>query len=342
MTSQPGAKRSKSRRKKRIFRRIGFSFGISAVIFLIVVFSMVLFSKTDVPNGDDGDLSFDTLQTNENKLPSLQQYTARDGEKLSYRYYGAETDKTIILLHGSAYHSSYLQPLASHLSENDVANVYTPDFRGHGPQTENRGEADYIGQLEDDINDFVKYIRSQQEGPLLLGGHSSGGGTVIRYAGGENEPVDGYLMLSPFIHHTAPTYRPDSEWSNVNMPRMIGLSILNTFGITVLNHKDVISFNMPEAVRDGTETLRYNYALQISMHARNDYGKDIASLEEPSFVMIGTDDHISKPEAFQPLFNEYSPKTKVSLLPDISHFDVVTKNTAHKMIAEWLDHYDGP
>ncbi|SDY26079.1 MULTISPECIES: alpha/beta hydrolase [Salimicrobium] len=341
MTSQPVSKGSKSQRKK-IFRRIGFSFGISAVVFLGVVFSMVLFSETEAPEGNDGGLSFDTLQTEESKLPPLHQHTARDGEKLSYRYYEGEADKTLILLHGSAYHSSYLQPLASHLSENDVANVYTPDFRGHGPQTENRGEADYIGQLEDDINDFVKYIRSQQEGPLLLGGHSSGGGTVIRYAGGENEPVDGYLMLSPFIHHTAPTYRSDSEWSNVNMPRMIGLSILNTFGITVLNHKDVISFNMPEAVRDGTETLRYNYALQISMHARNDYGKDIASLEKPSFVMIGTDDHVSKPEAFKPLFNEYSPETKVSLLEDTSHFGVVTRNAAHKTIAGWLEQYDGP
>ncbi|CQR47433.1 Arylesterase [Paraliobacillus sp. PM-2] len=341
MNSQLVTKESQKQRKKTIFKRIVFSFGISVVVFFSVVVFMVLFSKTDVPNGNKENLSFNRLETDEAKLTSMQQYTARDGQELSYRYYNGNASKTLILLHGSAYHSSYLQPLASYLSEHNVVNVYTPDLRGHGSQTKNRGDVKYIGQIEDDISDFVKYVRKQQKGEILLGGHSSGGGTVIRYAGGDNAPVDGYLLLSPFIHHTAPTYRSDSEWTNVNLPRMIGLSILNTFGISVLNHHDVISFNMPESVRDGTETLRYTYALQTSMHPRNDYGKDIASLDKPSYLMIGSDDNVFKAEAFKSLFNKNSSKTKVNILKDISHFGVVTKNAAQKSISKWLKNLDG-
>lgn len=326
-------------KNKKIFKWIGISTVISVIIFFIVVTSMVLFSKTSTPLKGSENLNFNVLNTNKDKLPTLQKYTAKDGKELFYRYYNGNVDKTLIILHGSAYHSSYLQPLASYLSENNIANVYTPDLRGHGPETNNRGDVEYIGQLEDDLSDLVKLLRSQHEGPILLGGHSSGGGTVIRYAGGNNAPVDGYLMLAPYVHHTASTYRSENEWTNVNLPRIIGLDILNTFKITALNHKDVISFNMPEDSRNGTETLKYSYTLQTSMHPRDNYEQDIQNLDKPSFLMVGEDDNTFNTSAFAPLFGQYSPETKINILSNTSHFGVITKTTAHKSISNWLKKY---
>ncbi len=84
-------------------------------------------------------------------LPELQSYIARDGAQLSYRLYESNipTDKTVILLHGSAWHSMQFHPLAEYLSRTGQAHVITPDLRGHGFAPQQRGDIDYIGQLED-------------------------------------------------------------------------------------------------------------------------------------------------------------------------------------------------
>jgi pimeloyl-ACP methyl ester carboxylesterase len=282
-------------------------------------------------------LQFEALAVNEAKLPSLQFYETHDGQQLAYRYYDADTTElSLILLHGSAYHSRYLQPLASYLAEHGVANIYTPDMRGHGPKTTTRGDVKYIGQLENDISDLVHYARQHQNGAVILGGHSSRGGAVIRYAGGDNAAVEGYLLLAPYIHYNAPTAPPKNQWANANVLRIIGLNILNGLGITVFNHLDVISFSMPDAVRDGTETLQYSYTLQMSMHPHGDYGNDIASLDASCLVLVGADDEVFKAKSFKQLFASYSPETRVTVVPGISHFGVVTKHSAQVRIASWL------
>ena len=39
------------------------------------------------------------------------------------------SDKVMILLHGSGWHSQYFLPLAEFISSEGLAQVYTPDFR---------------------------------------------------------------------------------------------------------------------------------------------------------------------------------------------------------------------
>ena len=96
---------------------------------------------------------------------------------MGYRHYPSDTDKALILLHGSGYHSQYLLPLAEFISTEGLAQVYTPDLRGHGPSLARRGDVDYINQLEDDLADLVTEIRQDcSDATMLVGGHSSGGG----------------------------------------------------------------------------------------------------------------------------------------------------------------------
>ncbi|WP_344970068.1 alpha/beta hydrolase [Salinactinospora qingdaonensis] len=281
-------------------------------------------------------MSFDELTAAEN-LPEVEYYSARDDAELPYRHYPSSADIAIVLLHGSAYHSSYLAPLASYLARNGVAEVYTPDLRGHGPHAENRGDVAHVGQLEDDIADFADFLRRTTDpSALLLGGHSSGGGTAIRFAGndGTKPRFDGYVLLAPYIHHTAATYR-DSEWTNVNVARMAGLGMLNSVGITAFNHERVISFNMPESYRDGTETLGYSYRLQRSMHPRDDYHSDISGLPAETLVVVGEQDETFTAEAYEPLFARHSEAT-VRTVGGVSHFGVVREPSAQQVVAEWV------
>lgn len=315
---------------------------VSFIVFALVVMGLVLFSPTKQPTDSDS-LNFDNLSTDENVETPLQHYEARDGQRLSYRYYdGGESDKALILLHGSGYHSSYLAPLASYLANNQSAHVYTPDLRGHGPETDNRGDTDYIGQIEDDLDDFIDHVNNAESSDtLLLGGHSSGGGTVIRHAGSSHdESVDGHLLLAPYIHHSDATLPENgSGWTNVNTPRIIGLSILNTFGVTAFNDEHVVSFNMPEDYRDGSETLYYSYDLQISMHPGNDYHSDIASLGENTLVLAGRDDESFSAEEYPPLFSEYAPDADVRLIEGLSHFEIINEASAQAAVKSWVDSF---
>lgn len=328
-------------KRNNLLKRLLLSGAIAVVVSLVgtisVAIGLVQFSQTAEPDGQADNLRFDQLQTDEDKLAPLESYQARDGQQLSYRYYTSDAEQALIMLHGSAYHSDYLQPLASYLAENNIANVYTPDFRGHGPNASERGDVAYIGQLEDDISDLVEFVSQRETGSVVLGGHSSGGGTAIRYAGGDQaSSVDGYLLLAPYIHYQAPTAAETNDWANVNTPRMAGLSILNFFQITAFNHKDVISFNMPAEVRDGTETLQYSYMLQTSMHPRGDYQQDIASLPDNTQLLIGGKDEVFQPDAYQPLFEEHAPQVTTKSLPETSHFGIVTKDSAHQTVADWM------
>ncbi|WP_219914461.1 alpha/beta hydrolase [Thalassobacillus sp. CUG 92003] len=279
------------------------------------------------------------METNGQQSKELEEYQTRDGSSLTYRYYDSTAENILILIHGSGYHSEYLEPLATNLSQEGVASVYTPNLRGHGPNPEKRGDVDYLGQIEQDLNDLIDYIRKRHpEQPIILGGHSSGGGTVIRFAGGEfsHNAVNRYLLIAPYIHHNAPTNKSNNEWANVNTPRIIGLSMLNQIGITHLNDRNVISFNMPNNYRDNTETLRYSYRLQTSMHPRPDYEKDISSMDGEVLVLAGSGDKSFKADQYEKVFNTH-PNTEVMIMEGLSHFAPINDNDAQNEIATWLE-----
>ena len=99
-----------------------------------LVGALLLLLATPLWSQQDGGMDFDQV-TGGAPPPALHKYQARDGTPLHYREYAGTGDaaRVIVLLHGSGYHSGYLQPLASGLAESDDVRVYTPDLRGHGP-----------------------------------------------------------------------------------------------------------------------------------------------------------------------------------------------------------------
>ncbi|SFM18055.1 alpha/beta hydrolase [Salibacterium qingdaonense] len=323
---------------KKVRRIAGITVASTVVIYLGLAHGLALFSETKAPAGEQTSLNMENIETEDDELPKLETYEARDGSTLSYRHYESDADQVLVLLHGSGYHSAYLQSLASHLAEAGTASVYTPDLRGHGPAPETRGDIDHISRLEKDVHDLIDVVRDRHpEASIVLGGHSSGGGTVIRTAGGDeaHPAVERYLLLAPYIHHTASTNQSEeSGWANVNVPRMAGLSMLNTIGIGYLNGLDVISFNMPESVRDGTETLTYSYRLQKGMHPRDDYASDIAAMENVR-VLAGSADESFHAGQYEKVFD--TRRADVRLLDGLGHFGPVLSEKAHQEAAAWIE-----
>ena len=116
-------------------------------------------------------------------FPAPRQFRARDGASLQYRAYPAASNNVAILIHGSAFPGTSMHALAEALRGAGVT-VYVPDVRGHGGSGR-RGDIDYIGQIDDDLADFVDQLGPAKSGETrTLVGFSAGAGFTIRFAGG--------------------------------------------------------------------------------------------------------------------------------------------------------------
>ena len=121
---------------------------------------------------------------------------------------------------------------------------YAPDIRGHGASGR-RGDIDHIGELEDDLSDLVAVIHHDYPGsPIVLTGHSSGGGFVLRVAAEpEGRQFSKFVLLAPYLGAGRPTTRPASGgWVAAYIPRIVGLTVLNRFGVTALNGLPTLAF----------------------------------------------------------------------------------------------------
>jgi len=283
-------------------------------------------------------IRFDELRINYSGIPDLLEFPARDGTRLPYRHYPAQSNVHLVLLHGSGYHSRYLFALARGISARDAAHVYTPDLRGHGVSPTRRGDIDYVNQLEDDLSDLVAHIKaSHPDAKLVLGGHSSGGGLALRFGGSQyGRRISGFLLLAPFLGHDAPTTRPDSGgWANPHTHRIIALSILNSLGIEALNDVVVIEFRMPEEYRDGTETLAYSFRLNTGFSPR-DFESDLTAIKVPVLVLVGSEDEAFIADQYQPSIAQHAPQAYVQVLDGVSHMGVVVGSASPPHIVKWL------
>lgn len=310
---------------------------ISVVIQLCIITVLIVLGKGKKPSSDKGGLAFDELSFDYQHLPLLNSFDTRDGKSMTYRHYSSQSDTVLILLHGSGWHSQYFLPLAEFISTEGLAEVYTPDLRGHGPTPERRGDVDHIDQLEDDLADLIMHIRKERPNvKLIVGGHSSGGGLAIRFAGSRYaKQVDAYMLLSPFLKYNAPTMRSNSGgWANPYTGRIVGLSMLNMMGIHWFDSLTAISFNMPKAVRDGTETLWYSHRLNTA-YAPRDYKKDLSAITQPLLVVAGTADDAFMAEQFEPVISQYTD-VEIFLLPDVTHMGVVVGPQVKTVVKDWL------
>jgi non-heme chloroperoxidase len=273
-------------------------------------------------------------------LPSLRRYPARDGEQLAYRIYDSAADRILIFIHGSSYHGAGYHALAAAISLGGAAKVVLPNLRGHYMSGRRRGDVDYIGQYEDDLDDLIHFLRAELhlDGPITLGGHSSGGGLAIRFAGGAYaHEVSSYLLMAPIVPRS-PAVRGGTAggWANLHWRRIYGLLALNAVGIHGFNGLPIVEFNKPAKFWDGTETLSYSYRLNVSYHPRVNYQADINALGNKVLVMVGANDQAVDPDALRALMDSDDPRAEVKILPGVSHFGIFADPAALDFAGAWL------
>ena len=327
---------------KILLKIVSSAFISIAIYFIIATVLIIIDGKPKENMSKQNKLVFDELVIDYTEIPPLDSYLCRDGIELNYYYYPAQTNKVLIMLHGSGWHSKYFLSLAKYISSENIAHVYTPDLRGHGISPIKRGDINYINQLENDLADFVSIVREKHpNSTLIIGGHSSGGGLAIRFAGSKyGKYANTYMLLSPFLKYNAPTIKLNSGgWASAHIPRIIGLSMLNNVGISWFNYLKVIDFNMPEEYRDGTETLSYSYRLNTGFAPRN-YKKDLSAIKQKVLVVVGKSDESFIAEAFLPEISKYKKDVNVILLDDVTHMGIVMGREVRPIIKKWITELD--
>jgi pimeloyl-ACP methyl ester carboxylesterase len=264
-------------------------------------------------------------------VPAPRQFLARDGTSLQYYAYPAGPDKVAVLIHGSAFPGNSMHTLAASLRAAGVT-VYVPDIRGHGGSGR-RGDIDYIGQIDDDLVDFVAQLGPAKSGETrTLVGFSAGAGFTVRFAGGPNGMLfDRYVFLSPILPGS-PTLRPASGgWVGFSVPRVVTIALLDRFGIYWFDGFPVLNYALsPERAQSATAS--YSYRLMINFGVGDRYETYLKNIRQPAAVLVGDADEQEFANEFEPLMQRLGVNIQVTLLPNMKHADMINNSEAAQAI----------
>jgi len=258
------------------------------------------------------------------ELPAPLQFRARDGASLQYYAYPAAPDHVAVLVHGSAGPGTSMHVLAESLRSAGVTS-YVLDIRGHGGSGR-RGDIDYIGQIDDDLADFVAQLgpaRSVERRTLV--GFSAGAGFTLRFAGGPYGLLfDRYMFLSPILPGSA-AWRPNAGgWVNIALPRLMTIAYLGRAGIHWFDGFPVISYAVSRDPSRDT-SASYSYRLSMNFGAGRFYESYLKNLRRPAAILVGDADEQVVADQFAPLLQALGVDIPVTIVPGIRHADMISR-----------------
>ena len=159
-------------------------------------------------------------------------------------------------------------------------------------------------------------------------------------ASSEAPPVDGYLLFAPLFGATAPTTRQDSPeelagrigldepFSYFRLKRFYGVLMMHLIGVKQFDGAEIFLFNNP-----GVDPA-YSFRAVLSM-APDDHAASLAAIDAPLLVIVGGEDELFLPEAFEPIVTANSAG-EVLVLEGASHNSVHHDPRAVAAAAAWL------
>ena len=303
-----------------LWRRVVLVFAGISIILIAAVGGAILFGTAAPPR------PMQPRHLDRVDLPALSRYTARDGTQLAYRAYPGDDRQVVILIHGSATESSVMHAIAKTL-HGTGATVYALDLRGHG-SSGRRGDIDYIGQLDDDLADFVATVRPMHSDSVFtLIGFSAGGALTMRIAGGPYGALfDRYIVIAPALPYPAPVARPNTGgWAAPYLPRIVGLLVLDELGIHQFDGLEGIAFAIPPGNKDLTGT--YSFRLLMNL-ANRDYLSALERTTKPMALLVGANDDQFYADRYAPALKPAKPDLLIEIVPGLGHVDMITEPTA--------------
>ena len=272
-------------------------------------------------------------------LPAIERFQARDGTMLGFRHYSARgpaSDRVAIVIHGSSGSSGTSIHLLSQALASRGVEAWAVDIRGHGTSG-TRGDIGYVGQLEDDLEDFVAVVRKSTPSlPITLIGHSAGGGFALRVAG---SPIKNLfartVLLAPYLGYDAPTNKPNSGgWVSADIPRILGLMALRRLGIDCCEALPTLAFAVPP---NSASLLVPAYSDRLMRNfATRGYRRDIAAAIRPLAIISGASDELMQADKYAEAVRGVTPAVDVKLIDGVDHIGIVSDAKAVATVADYV------
>jgi alpha-beta hydrolase superfamily lysophospholipase len=271
-------------------------------------------------------------------LPPLERFQARDGTWIGFRHYaasGAATGRGAIFIHGSSGSSGTVNHALTHAIASRGVETWALDIRGHGGSG-TRGDIGYVGQLEDDLVDFVAQIRkTAPELPLTLIGHSAGAGFSLRVAATPimQDMFVRTVLLAPYLGYDAPTNKPHAGgWANVDLPRFFALATLRKLGIDCCSQLPVLALAVPAT---SAKYLVATYSDRLTRNfATRGYRIDFPATTRPITIFGGAEDEMMISDKYAETVQAIKPSVDVKIIDGINHMGIVTNPKAISVIAD--------
>lgn len=271
-------------------------------------------------------------------LPPLERFQARDGTWIGYRHYapnGVAAGKGALFIHGSSGSSGTVNHALTHAIAARGVETWALDIRGHGGSG-TRGDIGYVGQLEDDLIDFVAHVRkSAPDLPLTLIGHSAGAGFSLRVAATPimQDMFVRTVLLAPYLGYDAPTNRPNAGgWASMDLPRFFGLMALRRLGIDCCSQLPVLALAVPASSAKYLTSI-YSDRLMRNFATRG-YRIDLSATTRPITIFGGAEDEMMISDKYAEAVQAVKPSVDVKIIDGINHMGIVTQPKAISVIAE--------
>ncbi|MFG6148767.1 alpha/beta hydrolase [Halobacillus sp. B23F22_1] len=264
-------------------------------------------------------------------------YTARDFSSLPYVHFKNETltnNRAFIMIHGVTAEVDHHEEMA--VTYQAGGDTFLPILRGYDNHP--KGDLDYIGQYDDDLFDFIHFVRKQGFTEIILAGHSMGCANLLRLIHKNIHAADSYVFFAPYFHPRLPVYQDDANDQfkpgthvgyKVYSKKAALLNVLQKTGINWWNNRTVAiipdEFNREADVHLTFRLLISRFLEPLS----ND------KMPEKMITFVGADDEVIVPSNLQD-WHEKMFKQKVMIIPEEDHNHLLHSKIVHQQLAEFL------
>jgi alpha-beta hydrolase superfamily lysophospholipase len=270
---------------------------------------------------------------------------AAGGAALFYRswYPDYTPHSALLLLHGYGEHGGRYRELAGRFSRLGCI-VFVPDLPGHG---HSEGKRAYLPKLErmiEELHGFIgETVRSVTELPLLLMGHSMGGGLATLYALEHQEQLEGLILSGAAIRLGGSASLPQRLAARLLAAVLPGLP-LAPFDLAGISRDPEVVEEYAADPLVYTGRVRVYSGLQLLRIEELTSPGRLARLRLPMLIYHGGADRIVPPEASSLLYqNVSSPDTTYRVFPDAYHevHNEAEKDALFELIEGWIRSHRG-
>lgn len=296
----------------------------------------------------------------------VEYFQTRQGDTIAYRAVIPDNATQLVVWVHAISHCSNIYRLVAKQFASFRSGIAMLDMRGHGKTPGKKGDLRRVGQLEEDVHEFIALLRQKHRNlPVFLMGHSAGCLPVLRYVARyqDEHALAGTALIVPAIDmnpfemeysvydrkgstfyyrlkyaRRKPNIEAFPEKYRKSFEFKVNFFVLLFSGLFPPLRHAYLTTNEPEpmyAVEDQSPRTTYNFAKGLSVG--DCHAKAFEFMNIPTLLVAAENDEVIDPKALEVIYNWHLPSNiprSFFVQPKASHIDIVYR-IVHKLV-KWM------